>query len=191
MPVPVTTAETAKSEVVRNLAFEILSQGAADGAGGGVDPTPGLSNLTPEYQKETKDYIEAVALGVIRGVGVQILQVTNLFNNSDATGNPASKVTPGFTTTAGTKLIVFASGSGYHAAGSAVIGVDLRVDAGATFGTVKVFVNEASSHKAFIPGLFVVTGLSAGAHTITATKLAGTLWDASDFLNITIVEVFA
>ena len=188
-PVSVSPADAAKSELIREDAFAIMADGASDGAGGGVDATPGIGSLSAPYQAQTKDFAESLALAMIRGIGAQIRQVVQLFNNSDGSGNPASKTTGSFTTSAGTKLIVFASGSGFHSTGNAVIGMDLKVDSGATFGTVKSYTNESGSHKAFVSQIFLVTGLSAASHTITATKLSGTQWDANDFLSITIVEV--
>ena len=57
-------------------------------------------------------------------------------------------------------------------------------------GEVKSFTNELSSHKSFVSNMLVVTGISAGSHTITLDTTGFTVSiDASDFFNIIVYEL--
>jgi hypothetical protein len=72
-------------------------------------------------------------------------------------------------TSHGGTLIISASGSGYrsssNARGPGLIRMGISVD-GSTEAVAQTYANERDSHKAFVDGYAVVTGLPAGDHTI-------------------------
>ena len=113
-----------------------------------------------------------------------IASVTPVFNMRP--GPFTGGVTSTFKTKGGS-IVIQASGSGYTAAGSEVIGLDVVVD-GLTRGRVKSFTNEAGSHKAFVTAGIPVTGLKAGTHSITLKPFGGTSTDQNDFLTVTVFE---
>ena len=97
--------------------------------------------------------------------------------------------TNAFTTTAGSKITIFASGSGYRAT-TGIIGMDIYVD-GSFRGSCKVFTNEVNSHKAFTSNAIVVTGLAAGTHSMQLVLRTGadaTTSDLNDFFSATVIE---
>ena len=110
--------------------------------------------------------------------------LTNVFNNR-AGSQPLNN---GAFTAGGGTLLVFASGSGFSAAGAAQIGMNILID-GVQRGLMQSFTNEAGSHKAFVANPLVVTGLAAGPHTLALAARPGTGIDLNDFFSVTILEL--
>jgi hypothetical protein len=54
-------------------------------------------------------------------------------------------------------------------------------------GTINVYTNEASSHKCLVADATVVTGLAAGAHSLTVATTSSV--DFNDFSNVMVLEV--
>lgn len=108
--------------------------------------------------------------------------VTQLFN-SRIGALPLS----GTFTSGGGVLIIFASGSGW-ADSATQIGMEIKVNDVAK-GQVKSFTNEAGSHKTFSSNPRIVTGISAGTHTLSLVALPNTRTDANDFFNVTVLEL--
>jgi hypothetical protein len=102
----------------------------------------------------------------------------------EASSGPMVKTSP-FTSNGGT-MMIFASGSGFHAGGGH-IGMIVKVD-GVQRGLARGFTNEPNSHKTFVPVL-LVESIPAGSHTLTLEPIGGTLSDPNDFYNVTIVEM--
>ncbi len=109
--------------------------------------------------------------------------ITQLFNN-EAGAAPKSKQ---FTSGGGT-LLIFASGSGWSPDVARQIGMDIKID-NILKGSAKSFTNEINSHKTFSANFLVVTGISAGTHTLALTTIAGTSTDYNDFFSATILEL--
>ena len=95
-------------------------------------------------------------------------------------------VSASFTTHGGTVWITV-SGSGYAATAGTIIGATISVD-GTTRSTMKIFANAATTHLAFVPVTFILSGLTAGSHTIAIAALSGTTTDTNDFYNVDIIE---
>jgi hypothetical protein len=66
--------------------------------------------------------------------------------------------------------------------------MSIAVD-GVIRGYAKTYSNEGGSHKAFVPVQLVVTGITAGSHTITLAAWNNTASDGNDFYNITVTEL--
>ncbi|MEI6312366.1 MAG: hypothetical protein WCP57_08915 [Bacteroidota bacterium] len=117
---------------------------------------------------------------------VQLPKSTQVWNQNS--NIPAANPTA-FTTTAGSKITIIASGSGYK--GSAgLIGMDIYVD-GVFRGSCRSYTNEISSHKAFTTNALVVSGLAAGNHSMQLVLRTGTdatTADANDFFSATVIE---
>jgi hypothetical protein len=107
--------------------------------------------------------------------------VTQILNNQVG---PLPITSTSFTTNGGT-LLIAASGSGYN---GGQIGMSIAVD-GVIRGYAKTYSNEGASHKAFVPVQLVVTGITAGSHTITLAAWNSTASDGNDFYNITVTEL--
>jgi hypothetical protein len=107
-------------------------------------------------------------------------------------------------TSSGGTLLITASGSGYRSSETeGLIGMNVLVD-GAARGFASTFTNERFSHKAFVSDYEVVTGLSAGPHTIrlqaTQDGICGdprieepadtcTTTDLFDFFQVSVIEI--
>lgn len=131
---------------------------------------------------------DAAAKKILTAAGAwAAFKTTQLFNNVAG----ALPLTTASFTTAGGKLLLIVSGSGYRTffQGDGIVGCDIAID-GVSKGSAKVFTNDANSHKSFITNALVVTGIAAGAHTITLTELvASMVTNAFDFFNVTVIEV--
>jgi hypothetical protein len=106
-------------------------------------------------------------------------------------------------TSSGGKLLFMFSGSGYRASSNVNpgrIGMDLFLDNNVS-GEADAFTNEFDSHKAFVTGYRVLSGISAGSHTIRLeAKFVGgcgtnddpttfcTSTDVSDFFQAAVIE---
>lgn len=91
-------------------------------------------------------------------------------------------------TSSGGDIVIMASGSGFNVSGAdQLIGMTIKLD-GALKGYSRMFTNEASSHKAFVPAFLVVTGVTAGAHTILLEQWSETASDGNDFFFVTVLE---
>jgi hypothetical protein len=90
----------------------------------------------------------------------------------------------------GGRLLIWVSGSGYSNAGENQIGVTVLVD-GAKIGTAWSYTNEKLSHKAFVPGAFVVTNKPAGQLKIEVNKdgYPNTIIDGNDNFKVTVLEI--
>ena len=91
-------------------------------------------------------------------------------------------------TSGGGTLLIFASGSGYSAAGNASIGMDVKLD-GVAIDTCLIYANPAATHLAFVPTTIIKTGVAAGSHTLTFAARSGTLTDGSDSFRGTVQEL--
>jgi hypothetical protein len=91
-------------------------------------------------------------------------------------------------TTEGGSVMLFVSGSGYGSTNTP-IGLNALVD-GNQIGTVNLYVNVGSNHSAFVPRMFHLTGLAAGAHTLQLTRLVpNTGTDLNDRFEASFVEL--
>ena len=110
---------------------------------------------------------------------------TTLWNVQPVLGNAAGAlpVSGSFTTHGGTVWMTV-TGSGYAATAGTIIGANISVD-GVTRSTMKIFANVATTHIAFIPVTFMITGLTAGSHTVSIAALSGT---TTDFYNVDLIE---
>jgi len=97
-------------------------------------------------------------------------------------------ITSGSFATSGGTLVLFYSGSGYRAAGSGMIGMDILLD-GSYVDTTGIYANYALMHLPFVAKQWVVSGIGAGSHTISLTAMAGTLSDSNDIYNVTVMEL--
>jgi hypothetical protein len=116
-------------------------------------------------------------------IGSPIWNVAQLFN-MQAGPLPLS----GKLQTNGGTLLVFASGTGYAENPEQKIGMSIVVD-GEVKGYAMTYTNEARSHKAFVTNALVITGISAGSHTISLSALSGTTTDDKDFFSVTVMEL--
>jgi hypothetical protein len=132
-------------------------------------------------------------------------KVTNVFSpDSDIGGSGPLPIERTYTSSGG-KLLIMASGSGYRAATNAnpgEIGMAVLVD-GNPVGYAQAFTNEFNSHKAFDADFPVVSGLSAGTHTIRLEPIYDashcgsvdipfdwcTKTDGYDFFHISVIEI--
>jgi len=103
------------------------------------------------------------------------------------TPGPLPLNTRSFTNSEST-LIVVVSGSGFRLTLAGKIGMSVSLD-GVTIGSASSYTNELASHKAFSSSAIVVNGVAKGAHTITLLPLIGTLTNADDFFNVTVMEI--
>jgi hypothetical protein len=90
--------------------------------------------------------------------------------------------------TQGGVLLVFASGSGFRRQTDGQIGMEILLD-GTLRGRARGFTNEPNSHKAFTVQALVVSGVSAGQHTITLRSWNETSTDLNDFFTVTVLEL--
>lgn len=117
---------------------------------------------------------------------IQLPKSTQVWNQNQ---NIPAINTNAFTTTAGSKITIIASGSGYRAT-TGIIGMDIYVD-GTFRGSCKTYTNEVNSHKAFTTNALVVSGLAAGTHSlqlILRTGADATSSDVNDFFSATVIE---
>ena len=90
----------------------------------------------------------------------------------------------------GGTLHIIVSGSAYVSAFGSTMGVTVQLD-GRVLGDMRLFANEASSHKAFPTRVFVPSGVGSGNHVITLTASNGvTVTDFNDPYSVTVVETF-
>lgn len=94
-------------------------------------------------------------------------------------------ISTSFTTHGGTVLLIV-SGSCFSTTAN-LIGVTVTVD-GISRGDVKCYSNELSSHKTLPTGQFLITGLSAGSHTLSLSTLPGSGTDGNDIFTVTVME---
>jgi hypothetical protein len=91
-------------------------------------------------------------------------------------------------TTGSGKALIIAAGSGKCASGYA-IGMAIKVD-GTIIGTSQSATNELNSSKAFVRNA-LVADLTAGSHTLSVEPLSGTTMGASEFVDLTVIELGA
>ena len=99
---------------------------------------------------------------------------------------PATQTLSGSVSTGSGKVLIIASGSGQCTSGFS-IGMAIKVD-GTAIGTSRSATNEFSSSKAFVRNV-LVADVTAGSHTFSVEPLAGTTMNASDFVDLTVVEL--
>lgn len=90
-----------------------------------------------------------------------------------------------FTSSGGT-LMIYASGSAYNSSGH-VLQVDVVVD-GTVRGSLNALTNEFNSHKTLVSDVIIVSGLSAGSHSVNLTLVYGNS-DSNDYSQVTIMEL--
>jgi hypothetical protein len=107
----------------------------------------------------------------------------------DQNGTAGFPITGNYTSKGGT-LIFHVSGSGWSAAVNNKIGMSVLVE-GAKVGQVWSYTNEATSHKAFVPGAFVVKNKPAGQVNIELDNAGfpNTNVDVNDNFKVTVVEI--
>ncbi|MBM4251845.1 MAG: hypothetical protein FJ146_07725 [Deltaproteobacteria bacterium] len=110
-------------------------------------------------------------------------KATQLMNSTPG----ALPLTSASFTTGGGTLMIFASGAGY-AVTLQQIGMSVAID-NVVKGYAKSFTNETSSHKAFAANAILVTGISAGSHTITLSAWNNTVTNFDDFFSVTVLEL--
>jgi hypothetical protein len=130
--------------------------------------------------------------------------ITN-WNVTDVIDTNGPLPAEGTFTSSGGKLLIMASGSGYRAASNAhpgLIGMLVKVD-GSQADAARTYTNERDSHKAFVTDYAVVSGVSAGLHTIrleavsTSRDCGGsapdytfcTTTDENDWFNVAVTEI--
>jgi hypothetical protein len=99
--------------------------------------------------------------------------------------------------------MILASGSGYRASNKpGRIEMQVYVD-GYMKGRARLFTNETGSHKTFVSDYTVVTGLSAGYHSIGLAAIASnacgtasetndhvcTTTDTNDYFQVAVIEI--
>jgi hypothetical protein len=106
----------------------------------------------------------------------------------DQNGTAGFPITGNYTSKGGA-LIFHVSGSGWSGAANK-IGMSVLVD-GAKVGQVWSYTNEATSHKAFVPGAFVVKNKPAGQVNIELDNAGfpNTNIDQNDNFKVTVVEI--
>lgn len=111
-------------------------------------------------------------------------KVTNVINQT----GPLN-ISRTFTAGGGT-LIVFASGSAYKAnRETGTIGMDIFID-NVKQDSAKSYTNEGESHKSFVSVPLVLTGISAGSHTVELRPINDRVFmDANDYFRVTILEL--
>jgi archaellum component FlaG (FlaF/FlaG flagellin family) len=107
----------------------------------------------------------------------------------DQNGTAGFPITGNYTSKGGT-LIFHVSGSGWSGAANNKIGMSVLVD-GAKVGQVWSYTNEANSHKAFVPGAFVVKNKPADTVNIELDNAGfpNTNIDPNDNFKVTVVEI--
>lgn len=173
-PIPVSQKDADRMVLAEADAKAIFLNGTSGGT-----PLLPVQFAPGIYDPAFESFMRATYIAVTR-----LMQSFQAFNDSAG----ALPKTSGAFTTRGQTLLVIASGSGYHAVGGALIGMNIQID-GVNKGVSRVFTNEANSHKAFVMNPLIVTGIAAGAHTVSLTALAGTLGDANDIFNATVIEL--
>lgn len=89
----------------------------------------------------------------------------------------------------GGKILLMASGSGYHTSGAdSLIGMTVKLD-GTLIGYARVFTNEASSHKAFVPAFIVLSNVGDGTHTVLLEQWSETSSDSNDYFFVAVAEI--
>ena len=149
-----------------------------NGTTGGTPALP-VQFAAPVYNAAFEAFMRASFISISR-----MMLSFQAFNNQVG----PMPLTSGSFTTRGQTLLVLASGSGFHASPGQLIGMNIQVD-GVTKGVSRVYTNEASSHKAFVMNPLLVTGIAAGAHTLSLTALGTTSTDANDIFNATVIEL--
>lgn len=91
-------------------------------------------------------------------------------------------------TSSGGNLLVSASGSGLRDSTPGTVGIRVMID-GVTLGVARSYTNEVGSHKAFVMTSAPLTGLAAGAHTLTLALLNLTDTNTGDFFSATVQEI--
>lgn len=85
-------------------------------------------------------------------------------------------------------LLITVGGSAWSQTGPQMLEVSVLLD-GKPIGMLRVFTNEAFSHRAFPTRTFVVTEIQPNQlHTITLRPLAGTVTDSNDIFSTTVVQ---
>lgn len=81
--------------------------------------------------------------------------------------------------------------SGYTSSAGSMQTAQLTLDGAATTSSSAfIYMNEANSHKAFVPGSHDVTNMAVGTHTYGFTGAGtGQTFDTNDYLIITIMEL--
>ncbi len=149
-----------------------------NGTSGGTPVLP-VQFLPAVYNPAFEQFMRASFISIAR-----MMLSFQAFNN--AVG--PMPLTSGSFTTRGQTLLVLAAGSGFHGSPGQLIGMNIQID-GVNKGVSRVYTNEASSHKAFVMNPLLVTGIAAGAHTVSLTALAGTSTDGNDIFNATVIEL--
>ncbi|MFN8370529.1 MAG: hypothetical protein U0T83_07905 [Bacteriovoracaceae bacterium] len=123
-------------------------------------------------------------LTVAGGITSSKWKITQLFQS---TAGPLPLTSASFTTSANTTLKVFVSGTAYLGTGG-TIALSITID-GNVIGALYGYTNEASSHKAFPATEIIVTGTSAGSHTITISAGGGTATNTDDYFSLSVEEL--
>lgn len=96
-------------------------------------------------------------------------------------------ITTTFEIVHGRRVMLFHSGSGYHATGVSLIGTDAAID-GVTVSSPRIYANPAFTHLAFVPAFTDVSGLARGTHTLVLSAITGTGQDANDVHQVVLFE---
>jgi len=118
---------------------------------------------------------------------IAISRMMLAFQAFNSTPGPLPLTSASFTSR-GQTLLIIASGSGFVAATPGLVGMDIKVD-GVIKGASRAYTNEALSHKAFVTNALLVTGIAAGAHTISLSVQAGTSTDGGDIFSAAVIEL--
>jgi len=87
----------------------------------------------------------------------------------------------------GGTLVITASGTAYTAS-TGKLGMNVIVN-GVTNGVCSIFANATATPLAFCPVQFVMRNIPAGTNTLILSPLTGTLSDANDVFNVTVMEL--
>ena len=101
---------------------------------------------------------------------------------------PLPLTSASFTTSGGT-LLLFYSGSGYADVASRMIGMTVKID-GTVVDQTGVFANQSLNHMAFVSKQWVLTGIAAGAHTVSLEAMnANSKSDFNDIFEVVVTEM--
>jgi hypothetical protein len=90
-----------------------------------------------------------------------------------------------FTSNGGT-LMIFVSGSA-SGSGGQTIQLDVKID-GNVVGSLKTYTITATNNKPLVTDVIIVSGVSAGSHTVSLVLAAGSS-DNNDYSQVTILEL--
>jgi hypothetical protein len=90
--------------------------------------------------------------------------------------------------THGGTLLLFASGSGKTTNSDQLIGMNIKVD-NVLRGHARCHGHDNNSHYSFVANALVVSGLTAGNHTIQLVEFGSTQTNAQDRYSVTALEL--